>query len=687
MTCDTLAFAQPSHDALEGLPAGTDGLQYLCVKYSSLISRLREEVSAKHQAEGEARTLRRRLSDEASLRDAERGQWEEERRTFEVELASLRRYKDSAEEQAAELKRSSNTSKLLSVRCDRLHEACAEEAQKTLQVLDQATAGSEVLLRQGSELTKIGREHAELLAQHRDLCDEFTCCREHLTRWRRTASEMEARAEAASRGRDEAERSARGLQDDLRQALRAASAARAREQRAVSYAGRGEQALRAREARLDTVRKVGRRNAQRATSAERRLIKAETVEASAVALAMDHRDLQANLYAERRAFEAARMEVARAEASEVRAAASTSEAQGELRAEVALHAAARQRAAELEGELGHLRSRVERLDGERGHYASVTDNLRSELKASFEERDTARSECSQLTAEQGEYKRRVDRGGPQLSECRRRLCSAEDTLARAQAEAAEERRARERCHNEVIRINDKWRTTKAQCSQLRCRVLALEEAELRYPSRRAADVMGEEIPGTDTLQMAAVHEPRRVPARADPLWHDGTRFDAGRFGDPLRMDTPSDVVRAEVCGRDAARFDMPEFLDPRTETPTPAPTPTQSVSKLRAADSPANDVMAIRDFIAQEERRLTSACLGDAATDADEVSVEEARSGPPSPVDGAGLRVTSPAMVVRSLAHTRSPSGADPELAALLAAEPRVLRLSGLQGARDADSV
>ena len=76
------------------------------------------------------------------------------------------------------------------------------------------------------------------------------------------------------------------------------------------------------------------------------------------------------------------------------------EAQGELRAEVALHAAARQRAAELEGELGHLRSRVERLDGERGHYASVTDNLRSELKASFEERDTARSECSQLTAEQ-----------------------------------------------------------------------------------------------------------------------------------------------------------------------------------------------------------------------------------------------------------------------------------------------
>jgi len=323
-----------------------------------------------------------------------------------------------------------------------------------------------------------------------------------------------------------------------------------------------------------------------------------------------------------------------------------------------------------------LRSRVERLDGERGHYASVTDNLRSELKASFEERDTARSECSQLTAEQGEYKRRVDRGGPQLSECRRRLCSAEDTLARAQAEAAEERRARERCHNEVIRINDKWRTTKAQCSQLRCRVLALEEAELRYPSRRAADVMGEEIPGTDTLHMAAVHEPRRVPARADPLWHDGTRFDAGRFGDPLRMDTPSEV-RAEVCGRDAARFVMPDFLDPRTETPTPAPTPTQSVSKFRAADSPANDVMAIRDFIAQEERRLTSACLGDAATDADEVSVEEARSGPPSPVDGTGLRDTSPAMDVRSLGHTRSPSGADPELAALLAAEPRVLRLPG----------
>jgi len=59
-----------------------------------------------------------------------------------------------------------------------------------------------------------------------------------------------------------------------------------------------------------------------------------------------------------------------------------------------------------------------------------------------------------------------------------------------QAEAAEERRARERCHVETIRAGEKLRLARSQGNQLRERVRALEEVELRYPSRHRREGTG-----------------------------------------------------------------------------------------------------------------------------------------------------------------------------------------------------
>merc|ERR1719330_211173 len=167
--------------------------------------------------------------------------------------------------------RTATASRQLNERCERLQEACVEEAHKSMHVLDQAAAGSETLLRQGEALTQLRQEHTELQAQQSYSQEELSACREYLARWRHRATELEGKVDAAVHGREEAEGRARLLQEEMRQALRSASAARAREASAAMCAGRGERELRAREARLVTVRREGQRNARRATSAERRL--------------------------------------------------------------------------------------------------------------------------------------------------------------------------------------------------------------------------------------------------------------------------------------------------------------------------------------------------------------------------------------------------------------------------------
>merc|ERR1740138_843023 len=77
-------------EALLGCGSGNDGLQYLCSKYSSLITRLREEVLARQEAEAEARLLERRLRDELGAWDTERASWEQERRAWREEILTLR---------------------------------------------------------------------------------------------------------------------------------------------------------------------------------------------------------------------------------------------------------------------------------------------------------------------------------------------------------------------------------------------------------------------------------------------------------------------------------------------------------------------------------------------------------------------------------------------------------------------
>jgi len=628
--------------------SGQEGLHYLCSKYSSLITRLRQEVLARQKAEAEARLLERRLRESrcAAENEAqaavglERVHWEAERRLLHNEVAALRASQRDACDlrgtEAEELRRSTATSARLSERCDRLHEAVSEEAQKTLQVLDQATAGGEVLIRQGEELTRLRREHAELLSQHHDVYDELTSCRENLARWRRTGSDLEGKLEAAMSARDEAEGRARQLQEEMRQALRSASTARQREVAATSCAGRGVRELRSREARLAAVRREGQRCAQRATSAERRLRMVESYEVAAERLGLEGRELRARLDAEARACEGARVELARVEASEARAAAGAGEAQSELRAKEALAAASRQRVAELEGELARARARLEQVETDRTSCGGTIDGLRDELRTAREEREEARRERDRTAQELAESRRRLDRGTPQLAECRRKLGSAEEAATRAGAEVAEERRARQRCHAEAVRVGEKLRASRSHCSQLRERVRSFEELELRYPSRFRADTLG------DCAELDLVDE-----------------LDAGLAAAPPRWALPHEKL--------------------------PSKTPLSGGSVGLCGAAAVGTVGSVREFVALEEERLGSSILAAGGRVGDSGMWEEPRTTTPAqqcldfPRHGGGCESTSPGGGGRPVplvpGIALAGAAADVELAALLAAEPRVLKL------------
>lgn len=645
---------------------GQEGLQYLCTKYSSLISRLREEVLARQQAEGEARLYERRLREEASLREAERRQFDEERRGLREEIAALRTLQRETEgtrnDEAVQLRRSTATSRQLSARCDQLHEACAEEAHKALQVIDQAAAGGEVLIRQGEELFKLRRDHADCLVHSREASEELATCREHLARWRHSAGDLESKLGAAVSARDEAENRARHLQEEMRQALRSASAAKTREAATASCAGRGQRELRSREARLFAVRKEGQRFAQRASSAERRLRTAENFEVAAERMGLENRELRLRLEAEGRLLETARLQMARAEAAEARVSAGAGEFQSELRAKESLASSARQRVAELEGELSHARVRLEQLEGERTSSGSAVDSLRHELKASREEREESLRERDRAASELSESRRRVDRGAPQLIECRRRLQQAEENLAKASLETAEERRARERCHAEAIRAGEKLRASRAQSGQLRERVRALEELELRYPSTTSR-LRGMEVTGTAcTFAAPSPGSQRGFPAFGEAAWVTAMPPEPVGMALPLTPSPP----RSPRC-----------FSQPSAYVPHDSPLPSGAVE---------GEMNAVRDFVLREEQRLPAwgspdiPCSGHPLLETRPAVqllspsgiLEEPRPAIPaqsevSPMQRAGYRQGS---VATAMVGTD-----EAELAALLAAEPRVLKL------------
>jgi chromosome segregation ATPase len=122
---------------------------------------------------------------------------------------------------------------------------------------------------------------------------------------------------------------------------------------------------------------------------------------------------------------------------------------------------------ELQGELVGSRVRLDQLDDERRSHGLAIGELRQELHGAHSESEARRRSRDKLFQELTEARRRIDRGVPQVADYRRRLANTEDALNRAQAEVTEERRARERCHLEVVRAAEKLRVVRSQGDQLR----------------------------------------------------------------------------------------------------------------------------------------------------------------------------------------------------------------------------
>lgn len=555
-----------------------EGLQYLCAKYSSLMARLKDEVSQRQQAEAMVRVLEKRLCDETARAEAERQRWDEERQALRQDIAGLnlaRKELEAVKTVEAADKQCPAANSRLNDSYDRLHEACAEESRKTMHIVDQASMGTEILVKQGEELNRLRLEHSELTTQHRAVYEELVACRDHLTRLRRKISELEARAEAAAQSREAAEAKTRHLQEELRQALRALQAARSREALAASNAERDERELRSREARLAAVRKQGQRLAQRATSAERRLASVAGFERCQVETVSRMQSetcaLQQRLDAELRACEAAKLAAARAEATEARLEASAQEARHELQSRDDAAASSQRRVVELETELNSSRIRLERLAGQHTSSTSAIDGLRLELRAARAECEQAQQVRERFASEASDSRRRLERGTPQLTECKRRLANAEEALARAQAETLEERRARERCHVEAIRANEKLRAARSQSDQWRKRVRALEEMELRYPSRgrRAEDSNADDGLSLEADICASVGE---APCAEEWSCHDAGTGSADNLraiqafvaNEEQRLVS---VERACIAQGDASMWEEPRMLAAPTEAP------------------------------------------------------------------------------------------------------------------------
>jgi len=177
------------------ISAGNDGLQYLCAKYSSLISRLREEVVARQKAESDAQSLQQQLQDQAEAHLAERASWEERRTALNHEIEVLSASQHGAAErrfaEAADLRHAAGANDQLSHRCDDLQRAMQDEAKKATQLTEHLAKGNEAQRRQGDELSQLRRDNVELVNQHRTVYDELISSRNQLSRARQTIVELE----------------------------------------------------------------------------------------------------------------------------------------------------------------------------------------------------------------------------------------------------------------------------------------------------------------------------------------------------------------------------------------------------------------------------------------------------------------------------------------------------------------
>jgi len=767
---------------------GEEGLQLLCTKYSSLISRLREEVLARQKAESDLRLLQRRLRDEVSLRESEERKWKEHKRTLqqrenepmqvshprevwqppENELATspalpngararslsveavghphMQRRREATEWTAPPAARASPSCcpyggaatvqgpageaghsvvpqlvrepvATMAMPCSQSageqplrNQGCQlrEQSRSTVAGVRHESPSPSPWVKQGEELSRLRQEHTDLGERHREVCDELGARREHLAKMRKANTELEHKLDAAQRELQEATTRVRRLEEDNRLAMRSASAARAREASATSVAGRSERELKSREVRLDSVRKEGKRLAQRAASAERQLAKVEGYEVTAQALSQANHELSMRLQAEVYARDAARTEATRAEASEAQAKETIAEVRAELQARDAWARERHELASHLENKFamlqGEMTRRDEVRDDERSQSLSIQEKLRMELQTIREECEDLRQERDKIAGDSTEKARRLDKGSVHFAECKRRLASSEEALSHVHAELAEERKGREKCHLEAMRATERLRHARSQCSHLRERIRAYEAADLRYPSRYIAKQLDDAVPplGTELLSdedLDVTFEPLLSPTAADTT--GSRRIPPARGTGGLGFACPGGTNDFLVA---------PKLGSPRTSA---------RADCASACNVPGDDIKAIWNFVEQEERLIDgipppASSRSGGAVGADGIPVsaswEEPRQTLPQPArhfqEPSILRepsvvrepvarqspgaLQSPALgnpsshtqVSEAMPHIQHlaavevpPCHNHPDVTALLAAEPRVLRV------------
>lgn len=458
--------------------SATDGLQFLCSKYSALITRLREEVLAHQQAQAECRRLERRLREESQS-------WAQEKEQLMLDLQRLRVEVDSLNRLAERQRADAPCKPAREHGAKELHPQPVKPAEADTNAWHQYEAQQ----KQHQQMMSLLNEHSQLQVETRDAQDELTACRDHLARWRRKATDLETQKMTAERHREDAEKKARCMQDELRQALRSASLAKSRQKEAERVAKQEESQAKDLEERLKALRYDSRLNARRASGAVGRLAAAEAMEQRTGRLEHEVADLQQQLRLALDQGAELRVKHQRSEEAEQHAVLRAGEVLGELKASEAMSSGQQARLKDLEVQLLSARDSLAQAEHDRANHSSWTQRLGHELADARANEQEARLREAQQGQELRDAQRRLEQlvGGAstpgELARCQKRLAELEQVCSRQEAELAEERRARERCHLEAVKSGEKLRLARAQGAQMKERVKSLEEAELRYPSR------------------------------------------------------------------------------------------------------------------------------------------------------------------------------------------------------------
>mmetsp|Transcript_44081 Transcript_44081/g.104309 ORF Transcript_44081/g.104309 Transcript_44081/m.104309 type:complete len:537 (-) Transcript_44081:60-1670(-) len=437
------------------------------------------------------------------------------------------------------------------------------------------------------DLTALRREMQELQVKYQDTSAELAESRAHGQRWRRMASNLESEAEEARRACDAAEDKARRVQDAMRGALREASKAKSREQVAATHASRGDRELQSREARLHAVRQQNKREAKRASGLEQRLATAEQAEAWAGRLARENQSLLQDLEKAQEGSITAQRGLEEASAARREALSYAGDLQEEVKALESFRKASVQQAAQLESTLADAQARVGELEAMRTSAGAQLEGLRSELSACRAECCDLRQQRSEVNFELAECTRQNFDRPFKLQEAHRKLRTAEEALEKTQADLKAERRAKDRMCAEAARNQERLRASNASCSRLRDRVRTLEEMQLRYPSQTCAQAAACSSQRRHSMHARVTDDevgpPRRSPT---PQSLDGSRHPSA---------TPPKQRSSSAAPSMQARMGA--------TTPTAAGTSPRQQRRSPAPVAHADDVKALRDYIAREDRR------------------------------------------------------------------------------------